>query len=286
MFRFKKSLLFFIPALLLSLALLQAFNRKGREDPLSFGSHLLLTGLQTELVNLRNSAVQLLEKYVFFLGLRESHTRALIRNRELETRLKSLQEIQKENKSLRRLLDFPLREDFALLPAQITGTDLLAENGIFSVNKGTRHGVRKFMGVLHPDGVVGFVFRVGPRSAQVVSLLGAPASLTARNQRSRVRGLVTAGTKGLLVFNYPEGDFALKQAEALWQEGDKIVTAPSDPFPSGFPVGVLVDRSNTEEPTEIHIRPAVRFYALEEVFIILRLKPKFGISPNPKEALE
>ena len=275
MFRFKKRFLFFVPALLLSLILLQAFQ-KGRPGRLGLASYSLFVGAQTQWANMTGHIIRLAEKYIFLLSLRESYRLALMENKKLKARQKAFLEIQRENKNLRRLLDFPLREDFALLPAQITATDLLAQNGIFSINKGRRDGVKKFMGVLHPEGVAGFVFRAGARSAQVVSLLGAPASLPARNQRSRVRGLVTAGAGGLLAFSYPEEeDSLLKKSQTLHRPGDRIVTVALGPFPAGFPVGELI--APPAENSAMAIRPSAPFYALEEVLVILKPVDKISL---------
>lgn len=275
-FYIKKRFLIFFILLLIGGIGLKLIN-KNRTNPLFF-----VLEIQTAVVNLKMNISNLLEKYLFLLNLQEKNRDLKKKNTELKVRYQAFEENRKENRRLKQLLKFSSSPSFQLLPAQVAGTDLLARNQIISINKGRKHGVRKFMGVLHPEGVIGYVFRTGPHSSQVISLLNPLSSLPARNQRSRINGLISPGENNSLSFRYFDQNFLEEEAEKF-QAGDRIVTTKSDQFPAGFLVGRIVSVSSSVDNMEprIQVQPAVRFSSLEEVLIIIKNPP-----PSPKKTNE
>lgn len=279
-FKLKKKLFIFLAGLLLGMAVLQMFQRKQKKDLLSNSSFFLFSKIQVLSANFQNNLSDLVKKYFFLLHLNEINKKLQSQNKELQSQNQLFEETRKENERLRKLLRFPLNKEFILLPAQVVGTDLLSKNELLTINKGSRQGLKRFMGVLHPQGVVGYVFRVNSHSAQVLSLLSPLSSLPSRNSRNRATGLLEAYKTNLLIFNYLDGP--------AWSKpkiGDQIVTIRSDQFPPGFPVGVVssLESSSKNLHPAIYVKPAVPFYSLEEVFVVLDPKSSAGQKQDVKE---
>ena len=287
-FNLRKRFVIFLIVLLLGMLVLQVLHKKTKADPLTKSSYFIFSEIQTVSVNFRNNISDVVKKYFFLLNLREKNKELGKQNKQLQTRLQLLEETLKENERLKELTQFPLNKNLDLLPAQIVGTDFLSKNELLTINKGSLQGVKKFMGVLHPKGVVGYIFRVSPHSSQVISLLSPFSSLPARNRRSRMTGLIEAYKKNLLLFNYLDKESSKdKNAENL-RIGDAIVTVKSDQFPPGFLVGTIL---SLEDPLKnlnpiVYVKPAVPFYSLEEVLIVLNAKNNFLKKQNLKKVSE
>lgn len=292
-FRLRKYFIVFLSLLFLAMFGLQLLS-KNKQDPVSASTYFLLSEIQTAGVNFHKAISSLIQKYFFLLDLREENKALKKQNQELKTHYQNFKEILKENKRLKKLMSFPLNQKLQLLPAQVVGTDFLSKNELLTVNKGSSQGVKKFMGVLHPEGVVGYIFRVSPHSSQVISLLNPLSSLPARNQNNRITGLIEAGKGGLLLFNYLDRK-TFKNKNSL-KVGDNIVTIKSEQFPPGFLVGNItsLNFSSQELNPIVHVKPAVPFYSLEEVLIVLNTKHqyfseekqinKFSFFPSTKRA--
>ena len=271
-FRFNKKT-FSLLALLLILLFLQNLNKNNHQDPLTKSSHFLFSEAQTAFVNFHMSVSNILKKYLFLLSLREKNALLEEQNQKLKTKYQIFEEVLKENKRLKKLKGFSSNKAYQLLPAQVTSTDFLSTNEILTLNKGRSQGIKKFMGVLHPTGVVGHIFRVSPNSSQVLTLISPLSSLPARNQRSRIQGLVEAYQKNLLLFHYLGGQEDLKKLHQDLKVGDKIIVRQSDQLPTGFLIGHIhfLDNNPKELNPKIYIQPAVSFDALEEVLVVLSL---------------
>lgn len=258
--------------LVLMLFLLLNLNKGHHQDPLTKSSYFLFSEIHTASVNVHQSISDTLKKYLFLLSLREKNSLLEKQNQKLETKYQMFEEVFKENQRLKKLQDFSLYKPYQLLSAQVTSTDFLSTNELFSINKGSSQGVKKFMAVLHPKGIVGHVFRVSPNSSQVLTLISPLSSLPARNQRSRIQGLVENYQKNFLVFHYMDSQDSQKIHPDL-KVGDKIVSRQSEQFPAGFLIGQIhfLDKNSNPLNPKAYIQPAVSFHSLEEVLIILNL---------------
>ena len=263
-FYLRKRFFIFLILLLLGMFALQLLKGKSKSDPV-----FLLSEIQTAGVNFRNGISNLVKKYFFLLDLREKNKGLETKNKELQARHQLFKETLKENERLKKLIQFPIEQAFDLLPAQVIGTDFLAKNELLTINKGSAQGIKKFMGVLHPRGVVGYIFRTSPHSSQVISLLNPLSSLPAKNRRSRITGLVESDKKNLLLFKHL--DKKNSQDNEYLKIGDVLVTIKSNQFPAGFLVGRILslDDSSKNMNSIVYVKPAVLFHSLEEVLVVL-----------------
>ena len=267
LFNLNKKYLFLLTFLIVCFIYFQILHKQGKAPFASRVSHFVLGEVQTASVIFRSEVTSLVKKYFFLLGLREENLQLKTKNSQLLSQQSLLTEIQQENKRLKQALTLYEDSPFSLLPAQVTAKDFLYRNDLITINKGSRHGIKKYMGVIHPAGVVGYIFRTTPHSSQVITLLNKLSSLPAINQNNRIHGLIEYYKDENLSFKY----FNLKNTVKIFQKNDIIVTSATNQFPPGLPVGSIQKLQNKTQdliPTII-VHPYVPFSSLEEVFILL-----------------
>lgn len=183
---------------------------------------------------------------------------------ELKAQLGALTELKLENERLNQLLKFKQKSSMKLLAARVIGRDLLTDYDTITIDRGTIHGVKKGMGSIMIDGVVGYVVEVEPRTAKILLITDRYAVVDGIVQRSRARGIVEGNSKGCtLTF--------LKRSDDV-QMGDMIVTSGLDNyFPKGFPIGTVtnVHKDQYGLKQDVGIQPIVNPSNIEEIFVVL-----------------
>ena len=229
-------------------------------------------GGQSVSIHLRSEITDTVKKYLFLLGLRNENRALKQENARLITENQLLKELEYENNKLIQLSGFSKKETGRLLPARVVATDLLAQNQMLVIDRGSKHGVYKYMGVIHPEGVIGYIFKTAPSSSQVITLFNRLSSLPVINQRSRTKGVVEAGLQSKTLI--------LKYFDLQWHSppdlkgGDRLVTEETQQFRSGFSVGIIhsIKKDITTARQTVHVKPSARLSTVEMVFV--RLKPQ------------
>ena len=189
----------------------------------------------------------------------------------LEIEKSRYEEIYNENLRLRSLLDFKTTHpQFDLLGAVVIGKDYGTWSNTIIINRGSNNGVTKYMPIIVPAGVVGFVSDVYPYSARVQLMLDPRSAVGARVQRagSRVTSVVRGDGNNPSV---PRFVNLGKEADVL--EGDVLLTSGlGGVYPKGLMIGTII--SVEPDPNGVvksgAVKMAVDFNRLEEVFILLR----------------
>jgi rod shape-determining protein MreC len=148
----------------------------------------------------------------------------------------------------------------------INNTVTLATNNYITLDEGTADSIADDMGVIGPDGVVGTVINVSPHVSVVMSLLHHQSRVSGMLKKSRDSGPIRwdGNDPGILTMtNIPKSVHVAK--------GDTVVTSTySDKFPSGIPIGTVVDISS--DPASnfyiLKLRSATRFGRLQHVYIV------------------
>lgn len=271
LFRTQKTGFFFFSVLLLSLLLFQFLSIKQEKNIIFKGVYFLSGGIQTIKHKLHSSLSNTVKKYILLLEIQEENRNLIEQIINLKARQSLFEELKEENDRLNKMIRFQHREDMQLMPAQVIAYDFLFQNQLIVINRGAVHGIKKYMGVIHPQGIVGHVFRVTSHSSQIVTLMNKISSLPGLNQRSRVKGLMEPSNQNLLIFKY----FDPQESRNIFQKGDKIITSSSEYFPQGLPIGVVDSIKETSmDEWRVLIKPAVLLSSLEEVFIILNQRKK------------
>lgn len=202
------------------------------------------------------------------------------KNKELESQVNELTEensLLAQNKyELERLRDlYQLDQDYSSyekIAANVIGKDSGNWFDIFTINKGSKDGIKKDMNVISGGGLVGIVTDVGKDYAKVRAIIDDESSVSVSFANTSDTGIVSGDLKLMDdgVMNVTE---VLKDAKIT--EGDMVVTSKiSDKFVPGILVGYVTNiKLDSSELTQSgQIIPVVDFKHIDEVLVITQLK--------------
>ncbi len=173
-----------------------------------------------------------------------------------------------EAERLAALLNFrDAHKEVPMLAARVVGASADNANQTIFLDRGERDGVRRNMGVITPDGVVGKVIDSYRDTAQVLLLTDRESGVGAMLADSRIQSPVGGVGEPLLVMKYVANDDTVNS-------GERVVTSGMDRiFPKDLPVGTVVEIKPGNPFKQIRIRPAANLERLEEVIVLLTLQP-------------
>lgn len=217
---------------------------------------------------------------------------------DLTENFETLQEVKKENKSLKNKVDSltisnnqlqqdkyeldRLRELYKLDQTysdyEKVGAHVIGNNGSnwfsnFTIDKGSKDGIKKDMNVMAGTGLVGIVTKVGPHSAEVRSIIDDQSNVSgmilSTSDTCVVRGDLKLLSDGRLRFEQ------LVNNENEVKEGEQVVTSQiSSKYVQGILIGyvseISVDDNNLTRSG--YITPVVDFKKLQEVLVITSTK--------------
>jgi len=184
--------------------------------------------------------------------------RLKVRNAELEGRAL-------EADRLAALLNFrTAHADTPMIAARVIGASPDSGSLVVNIDRGSRDGVRRDMGVITPDGVVGKIFAVYPDISQVLLMGDKDSGVGALLADTRTQGPVKGTGEPLLSLEYISSDEKVTSGEAVLTSGQDRI------FPKDLPVGKVVDfGSDPKSPfMKIRVKPAAHLDRLEEVLVL------------------
>jgi rod shape-determining protein MreC len=182
-----------------------------------------------------------------------------IRNQQLESRAA-------EADRLATLLGFrDAHTNVQMLAARIIGASPDPASHLVFIDRGTRDGVRRDMGVITPEGVVGKILAAYPDTSQVLLLNDKESGVGALLGNSRAQGPVRGTGDPLLGLEYISNDTKVQAGEMVLTSGEDRI------FPKDLPVGTVVEtKPDRKGPFQtILVKPAARLDGLEEVIVLL-----------------
>ena len=189
-------------------------------------------------------------------------------NDALKLQITQLQGKAAEADRLAALLKFrQTNTDVPMVSARVIGGSADSATQTIYLDRGERDGVRKNMGVITPDGVVGKVIESYKDTSQVLLLTDEHSGVGAKLVSSGLQSPVGGTGEPLLVMKYIPNDDDVNSGELVVTSGmDRI-------FPRDLPVGTIADIKAGNPFKQIRVRPAANLQRLEEVFVLLTLKP-------------
>jgi rod shape-determining protein MreC len=206
--------------------------------------------------------------YLDLVNARNERDALAERVAELQARVARHEELRRENRRLRELLDLKragLFEDaiVANVVASLSGGPL---RHAVLVDAGTRDGVERGWVVLHRGAVAGRVLDARATRSEVLLILDPDSGVAVRHQDGRFSGVLRGGNRGaarIASLDYVPRD----QAVAV---GDVVVTSGLDDlYPPGLVVGRVRSLSGASPLTwEIAVEVFVDPSTMEEVLLL------------------
>jgi rod shape-determining protein MreC len=216
-----------------------------------------------------NFSIGITSTVSFYLNLLDVKKENRLLKEEVEKMklaMASLEEIKSENKRLDSLLQFQSHRTSIMIPAQVVASDLFSSDyASIKINKGARDNIKKGMGVLTPEGVVGYVLSVQNSYATVLLLTDRNAVIDSVVQRTRARGISEGMGRDAVKLKY------VQRTDEI-APGDVAVTGGQDgAFPKGVPLGIVtsVVRTKFGVSQKVEMKPAIDVSRVEEVLVIL-----------------
>jgi rod shape-determining protein MreC len=197
--------------------------------------------------------------------------------RENERLLNSLRENFDAPDSTSRIVIDSLRYDtleafrkYRYRSARIVNNPLSLQNNYITIHRGELQGVRRDMGVISSDGLVGTVVNTSENFAVVMSLFNRQSNVSARLKKTGELGKVQWNGESIeyvTMINVPKSVNVAK--------GDTVVTSGySLTFPYGIVIGTVMSilDDKTSNFYILKIKPATNFYNVQYVNVIENLQ--------------
>ena len=238
----------------------------------------------------------LLEIIAFFFIVQNNYQRATFQNStgqvtgtifntfnnitEYFTLKKANNQLVVENAELHKSMEYAFRitdtlvyyeydSTFQFINAKVISNTVSKQKNYLMLNKGKAHGIKKDMGVITSDGVVGTVIDVSENFARVMSILHESNRINARIKKNNHLGNVE--WDGL---NYRKGLLTDIPTHVSLYKGDTVITSGnSHIFPEGILVGTIDQylTNKGEKFNKARMNFSVDFNNLYFVYVIVNM---------------
>ena len=162
--------------------------------------------------------------------------------------------IKEENDFLREYLGIKAEHsDFTFEDAFVIGRESTNYRTVYTLSKGSLHGIEKNMPVITSDGIVGYVTEVGPTYCRAVPITETAKAVGAYIERSGALGVI---------YIDPDSDIRI---------GDRVTTSGiGSIYPRGLFIGEVIEVTADEGTRTLAatIRPSADFDDISRVMII------------------
>jgi rod shape-determining protein MreC len=186
----------------------------------------------------------------------------------LKLEIMQLQSKSAEADRLAALLNFKQQQaKVPMVVARVIGASADANSAVLYLDQGLNEGIRKNMGVITPEGVVGKVIESFRNTCQVLLVTDRDSGVGAMIADSRIQRPVGGLGEPLLTMKYVGNDDDVKV-------GSRVVTSGMDRiFPKDLPVGIITQVKPGGQYKQIRVRPSANVEKLEEVIVLLTTDP-------------
>lgn len=206
-------------------------------------------------------------------SLRSELDRLKVRNAQLESRAL-------EADRLEALLNFrTAHSEASMLAASVIGASPDSGSQVMYLNRGSRDGVRRDMGVITPDGVVGKIIAAYPDTSQVLLMSDKESGVGALLADTRTQGPVKGTGEPQVSLDYISNDEKVSIGEAVLTSGQDRI------FPKDLPVGTVTEATPDRKSPfmNIRVKPAAHLDRLEDVLILLT-RQELNLKKEPESA--
>ncbi len=227
---------------------------------------------QKFMYEITESIINVWQNYVDLMNVRNENERLVLENARLRHENMQLLEAKLQNDRLKKLLEFNDTTQARTLTANvIAGSPSITRTEVVIIDKGTNDGVSEGMPIATFEGIVGRVYLVGDRDAEVMLITDPLSAVDAYIHRTRARGIVK-GTGFGCVMEYIDN----KTDVSI---GDKVISSGKDGFfPKGVLIGTVEEINRKGNFLSAKVSPNVELNSLEEVLVILDPSEKIALN--------
>ena len=194
---------------------------------------------------------------------------------ELSTQLTNTRLQQSELDTLRELYDLDQTyADYKTTGAHVIGKGTSNWINTFTIDKGSKDGIKADMNVIAGSGLVGIVTDVGKNYAVVRAIIDDTSNVSGMILSNNDNCIVSGNLKSMTESNMITFS-NLEDSEDKVSTGDSVVTSNiSDKYLPGLLIGYVTDitEDNNNLTKSGEITPVVDFKHLQDVLVIMQLK--------------
>ncbi|HBT91306.1 MAG TPA: rod shape-determining protein MreC [Ruminococcaceae bacterium] len=200
----------------------------------------------------------------------EAENRSLRRQvDELNKKLVNYYSAQQENAQLRKFLELKNNnQDFKPVAAAVIGRDPNDLFGQFTIDQGSQAGISVNDPVVTEAGVVGWVSSLNSSYSKVTTILSPETKISAMDRVNRETGVVgcdiRAADRSLLHLNYLSAGTAVKAGELV------VTSGIGGLYPRNLIIGTVKDVKNSSYDVSLYaeVKPAVDVKSVRDVLVI------------------
>lgn len=224
-----------------------------------------------------------------FFSLTKVNEELTARNIALEEKISDLSEklttATKDSSYVKDSLLLPVQE-MKLIPAKVVSNSIIRPDNLMTINKGSKDGVKKDMGVVCGTGVVGIVYLVSPQYSVVIPLLNTKSNISCK--------IGNREYFGYLIWQGGATDIAYLDdipRHARFKLNENIVTSGySSIFPPGIKVGKILHVYNSADGVSyrLSIKLSTNFSTLRDVSVVdnTTMKERIELMRAASDSLE
>ena len=190
-------------------------------------------------------------------------------NAKLKNELKS--SFYSDSTQQKLIKDSVNHQQYEYIVAEVVNNSIHHKDNTITINRGSKHGIVKGMGVVCPSGVVGLVLNVSNNYSTIQSLLHSDTRISATIKENNAFGSLVWGEESY------DPEFALLKDipnHIKVQKGQHIITSG---FSTRFPKGIAIGRvrrtglKGGESFLNIEVQLSTDFATLQYVYVIKNL---------------
>lgn len=224
-----------------------------------------------------------------FFSLTKVNEELTARNIALEEKISDLSEkltaVTKDSSYVKDSLLLPVQE-MKLIPAKVVSNSIIRPDNLMTINKGSKDGVKKDMGVVCGTGVVGIVYLVSPQYSVVIPLLNTKSNISCKIENREYFGY--------LIWQGGATDIAYLDdipRHARFKLNENIVTSGySSIFPPGIKVGKILHVYNSADGVSyrLSVKLSTNFSTLRDVSVVdnTAMKERIELMRAANDSLE
>lgn len=176
-------------------------------------------------------------------------------NKSLAEENAELLNLKKNSFLIKEKIDSTYYQQYLYIPAKIISNTVNKRNNYLMLDKGKNSGIKKDMGVVCKNGIIGIVKEVSNNFSSVISLLHSKLKISIAIKKNNQIGTLSWDGK-----NYKKGVLNYIPSHVNISVGDTIVTSGySFVFPKGIPIGKI---------SNFQINKGENFYTINIDFFI------------------